>query len=435
MKPLLHAFEQAGYPIRQVDASREPQLAEQYNVTRFPTFIMLVGGREFMREIGKLDSQQLQRMFQAAKEEYVRNQPQPGLTPVKPAPTLTADERPAPPNVASAAPRGAPTGANGDTAGGTQDSVSPLLNATVRLRVEDSRGRSFGTGTIIDAREGEALVITCGHLFRESQGKDPVHVEMFEATPQGARPVGEVTGWVLRYDLEREIALVVMKPTRPVQVAPIAPAGSNIQRGDRVVSIGCSNGADPTVMATRITQLDRYQGPPNIEASGAPVEGRSGGGLFNDKGQLIGVCYAADYEGNEGLYAALESIHDEVGRLNLNSGSNQLAAAGGSSDGPVARGQDDPLPEKTPNDERQLITPLGTAAGPVQGPTAVPEGLDDAEAATWEHVVPRAVDCEVVIIVRPAGGESEMFTLDGASPAFVRAMAELKRKDKQTVTR
>ena len=66
-----------------------------------------------------------------------------------------------------------------------------------------------------------------------------------------------------------------------------------------------------------MTNVDRYQGPPNIEAGGAPIEGRSGGGLFNSAGQLVGVCFAADYEGNEGLYTALESIHDELDHLGL----------------------------------------------------------------------------------------------------------------------
>ena len=102
-----------------------------------------------------------------------------------------------------------------------------------------------------------------------------------------------------------------------MSVAPVAPPRTPIERGDRVATIGCSNGKDPTLLPQRITKLDRYQGPPNIEVSGAPEEGRSGGGLFNLQGQLIGVCYAADYEGNEGLYAALESIHDELNRLGL----------------------------------------------------------------------------------------------------------------------
>ena len=85
-------------------------------------------------------------------------------------------------------------------------------------------------------------------------------------------------------------------------------------------------------------------------------EGRSGGGLFNEKGELIGVCYAADYEGNEGLYAALDSIHDEVVRLNLFPSKDE--SEWGPTEGtprianddklvrqdPVVRGQDNPSP-------------------------------------------------------------------------------------------
>ena len=63
--------------------------------------------------------------------------------------------------------------------------------------------------------------------------------------------------------------------------------------------------------------MDRFQGPSNIEASGAPVEGRSGGGLFNTRGELIGVCFAADPRANEGLYTSLPTIQSELQRNNI----------------------------------------------------------------------------------------------------------------------
>ena len=72
--------------------------------------------------------------------------------------------------------------------------ANELIGSSVRLRVDDANGHSYGTGTIIDARSGEALVITCGHLFRDSQGKGPVMVELFEATPEGVRVVAQVPG-------------------------------------------------------------------------------------------------------------------------------------------------------------------------------------------------------------------------------------------------
>ena len=127
-----------------------------------------------------------------------------------------------------------------------------------------------------------------------------------------------------------------IRPNAAVRVAPIAPTDTIIERGDRVTSVGCDHGKDPTALATRVTNVDRYQGPPNIEAGGAPVEGRSGGGLFNSAGQLVGVCFAADYEGNEGLYTALASIHDELDRLGL---SDVYRTAGAGDDRARTRGE------------------------------------------------------------------------------------------------
>ena len=35
MKPIMHSLEQAGYPIREVDTTRDAQLSQQYGVTQF----------------------------------------------------------------------------------------------------------------------------------------------------------------------------------------------------------------------------------------------------------------------------------------------------------------------------------------------------------------------------------------------------------------
>jgi hypothetical protein len=63
--------------------------------------------------------------------------------------------------------------------------------------------------------------------------------------------------------------------------------------------------------------MNRYLGAPNIETSGAPVQGRSGGGLFNDQGELVGVCYAADGQLDEGLYCGTEVLYEQISKLGL----------------------------------------------------------------------------------------------------------------------
>jgi S1-C subfamily serine protease len=335
-----------------------------------------------------------------------------------------------------------------ESAASVDPKLAMLIGASVRLRVEDAAGHAYGTGTLIDAREGEALVITCGHLFRESKGKGTLTVELFEATPRGPRSVGQVPGLVISYDLERDVALVAIRPGRPVPVVPVAPPRTTIERGDRVASVGCSNGQDPTLLASRVTSIDRYQGPPNIEATGAPVEGRSGGGLFNEQGQLIGVCFAADHEANEGLYAALQAIHDELSARGLSDVYTRSAvgslAANAPAAGPVIRGQEPgtvvmPPPGRESTPANDLFPAPAPAAVAVNTSNAGPAPIalaNPVEQAAWDEIMNRAATSEVICIIRPKqpGGQSEVITLDGMSPEFVRALASL-RKAPANITR
>src|SRR5205085_768204 len=176
----------------------------------------------------------------------------------------------------------------------------------------DAQGFSHGTGTIIDSRQGEALILTCGHLFRDSQGKGKISVDTFGPSAQQ-----KVPAQLISYDLTRDIGLVSIHLTAPVKVARMAPAGYQAKRGDRVFTVGCNQGQDPTVQATQINSINKFSGPKNVQVAGQPVQGRSGGGLFTADGTVIGVCNAADPADNEGLYAAAETIQAQLDQSRL----------------------------------------------------------------------------------------------------------------------
>ena len=332
MKPIMHSFEQASYPIRQVDTTRDSQLAAA--IQRHADSLLRDAGRTARKSSAKSAPRAARACSRCSSRRrtkcdvataYAINLP---ITLASAQRDSAGAQRCGRPCAAARGPSLAaeefgasrmPAG-NGNASAGAAASAShaALLSATVRLIVEDAQGRSFGTGTVVDTRSGEALVITCAHLFRETKGKAPVKADLYEAAGDGVRVVGHATGQVLSYDLTRDIALVSLRVDRPVGVVATwrrrsRPSSVAIEWS----AIGCSNGQDPTVLETRVTSLDRYQGPPNIEASGAPAIGRSGGGLFNVKNELVGVCNNADPEGNEGIYAGLESIHDQLDRLGL----------------------------------------------------------------------------------------------------------------------
>ena len=201
-------------------------------------------------------------------------------------------------------------------------SDADLLAASVRLRVEDPQGHSCGSGTIIDALPGgEALVLTCGHLFRDSQGKGKIEVDVF-----GPAPAAHVTGRVLAFDLERDVAFVAFRPLAAVTVARVAPRGYAIRPGDAVASVGCDHGEDPTVQHSQINNLDRFldpveqrlghkieepHAPWNLEVAGQPVDGpQRRRTLFQRRhGDRQFATPPSRRSDNEGVFAGLGSIH------------------------------------------------------------------------------------------------------------------------------
>ena len=197
--------------------------------------------------------------------------------------------------------------------------IANAASATVRIRIDDPRFESVGTGTIIDSYQGEALVLTCGHLFRDLPPNARITVEMFPGVNERALGREEkFEAQVIDFQAsELDIGLISFHPGREAARVPLIAQQENLREGEPVFSIGCDNGQSPSRRDSRITKLNRYMGAPNVEVAGAPVQGRSGGGLFNAKGELIGICYAADNELDEGLYSAPAVVYHQLSKLGL----------------------------------------------------------------------------------------------------------------------
>ncbi|NOZ39888.1 MAG: thioredoxin fold domain-containing protein [Planctomycetes bacterium] len=426
MRPIVQRLVADGFRVQEVDISRDPQTAAQFGVTQVPTFIVLVDQRPTERLVGSTSYQQLRAMLLRATPASA---PRRRAMPLGQSPEVSGTF--AKPQAAGALgnPFGnVPPGPGALVAGSLQTSQPPsfhqrLLAATVKITVDDAQGKSVGTGTIVDARSGEALVLTCGHLFRSSEGKGPITVTTFQVGTTGATPSVSYSGHLIDFDLERDLALVSMRPTAPVQAVSIVGTGvSGLAPNVAVTSVGCNHGQDPTAIDSHVTSIDRYQGTPNVEVAGAPVEGRSGGGLFNSQGQLVGVCYAADPESNEGLYASLPAIYAKLDSLNLSMIYRPKAAG-------LQVAQGAPVPVSTPPqtlDSRPLVAVRGQEPEPVlvsartQAIAALPAG----EQAALEEIRRRGANSEVICIIRShdPGGKSEVITINNASPAFVRAL-------------
>jgi len=477
MAPLVGEITAAGWVVRHVDVDHEGDLVRRFAVSGVPCYVLLVKGQEVGRINGATTRGELEQLLAKSREPLgLAALPTPPTAatmagiplPVTQAAAALATEPPAAPLATSAAimtagpPAAAgskpdpvaaaprqrrPTGEMPAAQTAAVAGVPPLdpaqraalerrlMAATARLLVEDSQGVSRGTGTVIDCRQGEALILTCGHIFRDSQGKGRVEVDLFgNDGPRG------VAGQVVSWDLKRDLALVSIFTDRQIEPVRVGGADRSTQAGEPVVTVGCDGGDDPTIHHSRVTAVDKYLGPANVQVAGQPVQGRSGGGLFAVDGTLIGVCNAADPADNEGLFAALPTIHEQLDEAGLAFVYRSIYPSGGPVDvaaipaGPALPSMPAEMPPVS-FDRRDRADALPTAAtaqtGALNGAGASngssPKPLSPGEQALVDHVWRNDGDAEVICIVRPKGGgqsPSDVFVLQGTSREFVEQLSK-----------
>ena len=459
MAPLVDEVAAAGWIVRHVDVDREGDLVRRFAVTGVPCYVLLVKGEEVDRINGATTRVELERLLAksrpAAGPAGARAMPAatgaspvPGIpVPARPvdaplaleaapralptipatvvgpptASPLQAPPRPDPRSLTEAPrqPRPLPAGAPPLDPAARQALEARLLSATARLRVAGADGVSLGTGTVIDCRQGEALILTCGHIFRDSAGKGRVEVDLF--SPRGERGLA---GQLIAWDLKRDLALVSIFTDATIEPVRVGGIDRATATGEPVVTVGCNGGQDPTIHHSRVTAVDKYLGPPNVQVAGQPVQGRSGGGLFGTDGTLIGVCNAADPTDNEGLFAALPSIHEQLDESGLSfvyrsSYPSNAVAAVAAADLPA-------MPAQMPSvsfDRRDRADALPTGSTESSAAGALSAG----EQALVDQIRQHGGKAEVICIVRPHGApqdSSEVYVLQGSSRAFVDKLSQ-----------
>lgn len=321
-----------GWVVRRIDTKREPHISIRWQISNVPTTVLVRNGREIDRILGPIAYPELQRRLSAAssvdsmRSSADRNRDRVekespilrGQSPLDMIPMAAALANSS--SVAIAKSTGSMFSNQRDPPSLRELSEPGRLpsdpqGATVRIRVDEPSQNSIstGTGTIIDSHSGEALVLTCGHLFRDYQNQAKITVETFLDGQIQSYPATLIDFQAN----EMDIGLIAFRSNRTIPVARLIPKNRALTEGQRVFSWGCDHGALPSRRDSQISKLNRYTGAANVEVDGEPVVGRSGGGLFDDRGELIGVCYAASPVYKEGLYNAAEVVYFELAKLGL----------------------------------------------------------------------------------------------------------------------
>lgn len=324
MAPMVERLARQGYPILSIDVDQRPDLKRKYRITSLPTFVLFVDGKEQKRQVGAMPESEVKRMLAAIPKPKPASSAPPQMlaenSQRSAATSPIAKTKSALLDLIPGRKRAEPAPLSNETVirANTDDRVPAMpiargpMASSVRIQVRVNDQLNYGSGTIIDSSPGRATIATCWHIFRGAKRDTKIEVDTF-FTGKTETYVAKVVA----LDEAADVGLIEVSADSEWPTVKVASTESAPRVDESVISIGCGGGQDPTRQSIRVTRLDPYNGPSNTECSGVPIRGRSGGGLFNARGELIGVCSAADKQDKRGIYAGLAAIHDMLDRTQM----------------------------------------------------------------------------------------------------------------------
>ncbi|CAK0775698.1 Putative Magnetosome protein MamE containing serine protease Domain [Gammaproteobacteria bacterium] len=172
-------------------------------------------------------------------------------------------------------PRQNPNPANQQAAGdGTMKFASPYSGVA---------WESIGSGVIVTA---DGYIVSNYHVVENSKS---VFVTVFGPSGNQRYPAE-----VVQPDAARDLVLLKIKTTQPLQVAPLGNS-DELQIGEPVITVGCPFGLDQTVskgIVSGLRKMVTIEGVVHnnlIQTDAAINQGNSGGPLVSASGQVIGI--------------------------------------------------------------------------------------------------------------------------------------------------
>jgi hypothetical protein len=163
------------------------------------------------------------------------------------------------------------------------------LDFAVRIKVSGDNA-CYGSGVIT-----EIGVVTCAHLFTIGDTSTEITVESAD----------EITSAMIsKIDYETDIAILSCDwASKPACRLAENPSGVD----DKVTSVGRDKTGVLTAEEHKVVGLAKYEVANEFLYLPPPYEGRSGGGLFNSAGELVGIVQAFD-ESNTGIAGSVSDI-------------------------------------------------------------------------------------------------------------------------------
>lgn len=202
------------------------------------------------------------------------------------------------------------------------ESVMKAKDSVVRVLAEYSDGGATGSGFVVVSDKNQTIIVTNYHVVAEN----PYNISVW---------VGEeetISARILAYSDQKDLCILELSYPIPLNALKLSDAGA--KQGDAVYAVGYPGAADflsdkeahtsedatitdGIVSAVREVTVSGYGTPVAfLQISAAINEGNSGGPLFDEKGEVVGVntCGIVD---SQGIFGAVE-IHEVIDFLQDN---------------------------------------------------------------------------------------------------------------------
>ena len=163
--------------------------------------------------------------------------------------------------------------------------IQVASNSVIMLSCYDKNGELYATGSAFAAFE-DGIFVTNYHVIEE--GIYSIRAAM-ESGLEFTIP------YVVAYDAEKDLAILRTEAKTGLEPLPIG-SSADLERGEKVIAIGSPLGLINTL------SIGLYSGTLKdeqtfLQFSAAISHGSSGGALFNDKGEVVGITSASFTEG------------------------------------------------------------------------------------------------------------------------------------------
>jgi hypothetical protein len=164
----------------------------------------------------------------------------------------------------------------------------PMRASVIVEAIDGGRVRYAGSGTCVRSSGGKCLVLTCEHIARGV------------SSPQYRVRQGGQSFPAVLVASDRKVDAAVLTINGDI---PAAVMASDDQLPQSLVSVGSGSKINHKL-------ISRDRG--TIMTDGQQVEGRSGGGLFDDQGRLVGVINGTRLDQRQSVYTPVSAMRGVI---------------------------------------------------------------------------------------------------------------------------